>query len=93
MAACRHVSVVRTIEPRTRAGCEECLRLGMHWVHLRSCLTCGQVGCCDSSPGRHASAHSRTDGHPIARSIEPGEDWAWCYVDELLIEPIPEPVA
>jgi uncharacterized UBP type Zn finger protein len=64
-------------------GCEECLRLGMRWVHLRICRTCGRVGCCDSSPGRHASRHAREDGHPIVTSLEPGEDWSWCFVDEV----------
>ena len=65
-----------------RNGCEECLRLGTPWVHLRLCLTCGHVGCCDSSPMRHARAHAHTVGHPIVQSMEPGETWRWCYVDE-----------
>ncbi|HEY7731525.1 MAG TPA: UBP-type zinc finger domain-containing protein [Gaiellaceae bacterium] len=64
-------------------GCEECLEIGGSWVHLRMCLTCGKVGCCDSSPNRHASAHFKEDGHPLVRSAEPGEDWVWCYVDQL----------
>ncbi|MGE2771806.1 UBP-type zinc finger domain-containing protein [Rhodococcus sp. 1.20] len=66
-------------------GCEECLRLGTPWVHLRLCLTCGHVGCCDSSPGRHASAHAHAIGHPIVQSMEPGEDWRWCYVDQNFV--------
>jgi uncharacterized UBP type Zn finger protein len=72
------------VVPRTPEGCEECLRTGSPWVHLRLCLTCGHVGCCDSSPNRHARRHAGVDGHPIVRSMEPGEDWRWCYVDEAL---------
>jgi uncharacterized UBP type Zn finger protein len=64
-------------------GCEECLKLGDPWLHLRICLECGKVGCCDNSPNRHASAHARTVGHPLIRSLEPGETWSWCFVDEL----------
>lgn len=72
------------IEPVTPDGCADCLRDGTTWVHLRLCLTCGNVGCCDSSTGRHATAHHRQTAHPVMRSIEPGEGWRWCYVDELL---------
>lgn len=82
---CPHVGQVRPVEPRT-PGCEECRAIGSRWVHLRLCLTCGHVGCCDSSPNRHATAHFRAEGHPIVRSFEPGEDWAWCYVDEAVVE-------
>jgi CPA2 family monovalent cation:H+ antiporter-2 len=78
---CQHVDAVRPVRPRTR-GCEECLRSGSRWVHLRLCMTCGHVGCCDSSPHRHATAHWKTTGHPIMRSLEPGETWGWCYPDE-----------
>ena len=78
-----HVAAIRQVRPRTN-GCEECLRLGTPWVHLRLCLTCGHVGCCDSSPMRHARAHAHTVGHPIVQSLEPGENWRWCYVDERL---------
>ena len=63
-------------------GCKECLESGDEWVHLRLCLTCGHVGCCDSSPNRHARRHAGLVGHPIVRSFQPGEDWRWCYVDE-----------
>lgn len=63
-------------------GCEECLKLGTRWVHLRLCLSCGHVGCCDSSPGRHATAHFHETGHPVMESFQKGERWAWCYVDE-----------
>lgn len=69
--------------PDTIAGCEECLKSGDRWVHLRMCLTCGKIGCCDSSPNRHASRHASHDDHPIARSAEHGETWSWCYVDEV----------
>ena len=76
-----HVAAIRQVRPRTN-GCEECLRLGTPWVHLRLCLTCGHVGCCDSSPMRHARAHAHMVGHPIVQSVEPGEKWRWCYVHE-----------
>ncbi|MBN9610709.1 MAG: UBP-type zinc finger domain-containing protein [Actinobacteria bacterium] len=69
---------------RTPGGCEECLATGSRWVRLRMCLTCGHIGCCDSSPGRHATAHYRATGHPVMRSFEPGETWRWCYVDEQM---------
>ena len=69
-------------------GCEDCLAMGASWVHLRLCLTCGHVGCCDSSPNRHATAHYHRSGHPVVKSFEPGEDWAWCYVDEEMVEAI-----
>ncbi|HYG69782.1 MAG TPA: UBP-type zinc finger domain-containing protein [Anaeromyxobacteraceae bacterium] len=70
-------------------GCEECLARGDDWVHLRLCLTCGHVGCCDSSPNRHASRHFRATEHPVAKSFEPGENWAWCYVHSDLLPAIP----
>ena len=69
------------VQPSGR-GSEECLSTGGAWVHLRLCLTCGHVGCCDSSPGHHATLHHEETGHPVVKSFEPGEDWAWCYVDE-----------
>jgi len=81
---CTHLDHVHVTElPEAVDGCEECLADGGGWVHLRICLECGHVGCCDSSPGRHASAHARETGHPIIRSLEPGEDWCWCFEDEL----------
>ena len=81
---CTHLDQIRvTALPEPIAGCEECLKTGSRWLHLRMCMTCGKVGCCDSSPNRHASRHAGEDGHPIARSAEPGEDWSWCYVDEV----------
>ena len=80
-----HLAMVRPVRPRTPEGCEECLRLGTPWVHLRLCLTCGKVGCCDSSPMRHARAHAASAGHPVVRSLEPGESWRWCYADEQFV--------
>ena len=82
--SCMHLDQVRVRElPDPVEGCAECLRIGSRWVHLRMCQVCGQIGCCDSSPNRHASRHAAESSHPIARSIEPGEDWSWCYVDEV----------
>jgi len=72
---------VHGIRPSSE-GCEECLRIGSDWVHLRLCLTCGKVGCCDNSPHRHATAHFHESKHPVIRSFEPGEQWAFCYLDE-----------
>jgi monovalent cation:H+ antiporter-2, CPA2 family len=82
---CSHLDQLRTDEPRTPEGCEECLADGGTWVQLRLCTSCGHVGCCDDSPGRHASAHYLDDGHPIVASLEEGEHWRWCYVDEHLL--------
>jgi len=82
---CQHLKDAPvSIRPNTPDGCEECLRDGTHWVHLRLCLTCGHVGCCDSSPERHAAAHFHEGGHPVMRSFETGEAWRWCFVDERL---------
>ena len=84
--ACEHVAdAVIADVPSDVAGCEECLARGGRWVHLRMCQTCGHIGCCDNSPGRHATGHHAETGHPIIRSAEPGEDWSWCYVDELML--------
>lgn len=91
MTGCRHLSAVLDVAPRTPNGCEECLAAGKTWVHLRLCLTCGHVGCCDNSQGKHATKHYHRTQHPIMRSYEPGEDWAWCYVDQLFMEPAPTP--
>lgn len=83
---CEHLAASheKMAPPRTPQGCEECLAMGDTWVHLRLCMQCGHVGCCDSSPNRHASAHFRETGHPVMRSFEPGEAWRWCFVDEQL---------
>ena len=88
---CSHLTQIHTVEARTPAGCEECLATGSWWVHLRLCLSCGHVGCCDNSPNKHATKHFHQTKHPLIRSFEPGEDWGWCYVDELFIEPAPRP--
>ena len=81
---CSHTGQIRDVEPSAQ-GCEDCLRMGDTWMHLRECLICGHVGCCDQSPNRHATEHFHATGHPIIRSFEPGEDWRWCYIDEVLV--------
>ena len=84
MAECTHLDhVLVTQLPESVDGCEECLRDGGKWLHLRICLECGHVGCCDDSPHRHATAHANATGHPIIRSLEPGEEWAWCFIDRI----------
>jgi len=84
MTTCSHLDHVHVTRlPDAVDGCEECLAAGTPWFHLRICLECGRVGCCDSSPNRHASKHANDAGHPIMRSLEPGEDWSWCFVDEV----------
>ena len=81
---CTHLDQIQVTKlPGTIAGCEDCLASGGRWLHLRMCEICGKIGCCDSSPNRHASKHAHEAGHPIARSAEPGEDWSWCFVDEV----------
>ena len=81
---CDHLRAVqKPVEPHEPGQCHTCLEQGMSWVHLRMCVGCGNIACCDSSPGRHASAHFRESGHPVMRSAEPGEDWRWCFVDEV----------
>ena len=83
---CTHLDRIRDVTPSSW-GCEDCLAKGRRdWVHLRICQECGHVGCCDNSPGRHATAHFRLAGHPVIRSYEPGEDWYWCYLDQLAFE-------
>jgi len=86
-ATCLHLDQIRDVVP-SADGCEDCLRTGGRWVHLRECMTCGHVGCCDSSPNRHASLHAGTSGHPIIRSFEPGENWMWCYIDQIAFAPV-----
>jgi uncharacterized UBP type Zn finger protein len=93
MATCEHIERVATadrdpVQPSSH-GCEECLASGSGWVHLRLCLDCGHVGCCDSSPNRHATAHYLQTQHPVIKSFEPNERWAWCYPDELPVASIP----
>ncbi len=83
-AACEHVSLIRDVIPRAK-GCEECLKTGDRWVQLRECLSCGHIGCCDSSKNKHARKHFNRSQHPIVQSFEPGEDWRWCYADEIYL--------
>jgi uncharacterized UBP type Zn finger protein len=90
MTTCTHLDTIAVLElPESVAGCEDCLREGGVWLHLRICLECGHVGCCDDSPNRHATAHYHAGGHPLIHSLEPGEDWTWCYLDEVAMR-IPE---
>ena len=83
MAQCTHLDSIRDVTPSSR-GCEDCLKTGDDWLHLRECLTCGHVGCCDQSKNKHATKHFRSSSHPIMASFEPGEDWKWCYIDEIM---------
>jgi hypothetical protein len=82
---CTHLDQIKDVAPSGN-GCVECLRLGTRWVHLRRCTACGHIGCCDNSPERHATKHFHEIAHPIIQSFEPGEDWYWCYVDEIMFE-------
>ncbi|HET6418710.1 MAG TPA: UBP-type zinc finger domain-containing protein [Geobacteraceae bacterium] len=82
---CSHLEDVKWTQPRTD-GCEECLKMGDSWVHLRLCETCGHVGCCDDSKNKHATAHFRATGHPVIRSLQPGERWRYCYVDDQMTD-------
>jgi uncharacterized UBP type Zn finger protein len=84
---CTHLDQIDVaVTPSSTEGCPECLRTGSSWVHLRMCMTCGAVGCCDDSPNRHATKHHESSGHPIIRSREPGEDWLYCYEDDVAFE-------
>jgi uncharacterized UBP type Zn finger protein len=83
---CDHIQLIQDVAPHAKV-CEECLAMGDTWVHLRICKICGHVACCDDSKNKHATKHYRATGHPIMQSIEPGEDWMWCFVDHLVIEP------
>ena len=90
MARCAHLDQVKFLAAEGPvAGCPDCMAVGDRWVHLRMCQTCGQIGCCDSSPNKHATAHHRASGHPIVRSLEPGEEWSWCYEDDLMFQLVP----
>jgi uncharacterized UBP type Zn finger protein len=82
---CTHLDQIQDVEP-SGDGCQECLKTGDWWVHLRLCMTCGVVGCCDDSPNQHATKHAHATGHPIIRSFEPGEEWFYCYTDDLAFE-------
>lgn len=83
MAVCNHLDQITVALPDVVPGCEDCLKMGGSWVHLRACRSCGHVGCCDSSPNHHASKHATATEHPVMSSLEPGEDWTWCFVDEV----------
>jgi uncharacterized UBP type Zn finger protein len=86
MPTCTHLNQVEVTQlPESVEGCEECLAVGDPWLHLRICLVCGKVGCCDDSPNRHATAHARSSGHPLIRSLEPHEEWSYCYPDDLAL--------
>jgi hypothetical protein len=82
---CTHLDEVNDVTPSSE-GCEDCLRIGGWWVHLRLCMVCGHVGCCDNSPNRHSRAHAHDSGHPVIQSYEPGEDWWYCFVDDVAFE-------
>ena len=84
---CTHLDQIRDVTPGTPEGCEECLQMGDTWVHLRMCLICGHVGCCDASRNKHATKHFHDTDHPIIQSFERGEDWMWCYIDEVALAP------
>ena len=83
--SCAHLSEIRNVTP-SADGCEDCLRSGGRWLHLRLCMECGHIGCCDDSPNRHATKHFQQTNHAIIKSFEPGENWGWCYVDEMFFE-------
>jgi uncharacterized UBP type Zn finger protein len=81
---CTHFDQIQITQlPASIAGCEECLKIGSHWLHLRMCMSCGKIGCCDSSPNQHARRHADEVSHPIVRSAESNEDWSWCFLDEV----------
>jgi uncharacterized UBP type Zn finger protein len=84
-APCDHLEHLAPVEPHTTDGCEDCLRTGGTWVHLRLCMACGHVGCCDSSPNKHATKHNHATSHPVIASFEPGEAWMYCYSDDLMV--------
>ena len=86
MHTCTHLDLARDVIPQTD-GCEECLKTGDEWIHLRMCLSCGHVGCCDSSKNKHATNHYHLSHHPLVQSLEPGEAWVWCYVDQVMLQP------
>ena len=89
MKHCHHFEQAHRVpspEQSYAQGCPDCLKIGATWVHLRECLICGHVGCCDSSPNKHATAHFHATEHPVMRSVEPGESWGWCYVDEVMAQ-------
>ena len=89
MSRCPHFDEAQPVPDRSTSyakGCEDCVKIGSAWVHLRECLVCGHVACCDSSPHRHATRHFHASEHPVMRSVEPGETWGWCYVDAAMAD-------
>jgi len=88
MPHCTHLSQIKHVKAKTD-GCEECLKMGDDWVHLPLCMSCGHVGCCDDSKNKHASKHFHASKHPIIRSIEPGEEWGYCFADDMMFESLP----
>lgn len=88
MASCAHVNQIK-VSRTSKHVCEDCVKTGDTWVHLRLCMSCGHVGCCDDSKNKHATRHFNTEKHPLIRSAEPGESWMWCYVDEVFMEESP----
>lgn len=89
MDYCEHISAIVPVTP-SADGCEDCLKIGGRWLHLRLCESCGHVGCCDQSPNRHATKHYHASDHPIIKSFEPGEEWGYCYPDDMFYETLPE---
>lgn len=87
-SSCSHLNQIRHVTPRA-PGCEDCLKTGDGWVHLRLCETCGHVGCCDNSKNKHATKHFQQTQHPLIKSFEPGEQWGYCYVDEMFFQSLP----
>ena len=87
-SSCQHLESIQ-VTTTDKRYCEDCVKIGSSWVHLRLCLSCGHVACCDSSPNRHATKHFHTSAHPLVRSIEPGESWIWCYADEVMPGELP----
>lgn len=90
---CTHLSQAQSVQPKTPQGCEECLQSGDTWVHLRMCLICGHIGCCDSSKNRHATMHFHNTGHPLIQSFEQGEKWGWCYIDSIQFDDMQRAIA
>ncbi len=84
--SCTHLSAITTVKQARRRECAECVKIGAHWVHLRTCQQCGATLCCDSSPNRHASKHASESGHPVIASAQPGERWLYCYSDDAFAE-------
>jgi hypothetical protein len=84
VAECKHLDQIADVSPSS-SGCEECIAMGDTWVHLRVCLSCGHVGCCNSSKNKHATEHFKASNHPLVESAEPDEDWRWCYIDQVFI--------